>query len=177
MASHGTSVTSSLSVLNAAPDENRLGAELAACCAAPAWIAALLAGRPFADEEALCAASDAAIAELADADLAEALRAHPRIGDRPAGPEGEWSRQEQAGTASADAATRAELAAANAAYEQRFGHVYLVCATGRSAEELLTVCRSRLANSPAAERAVVLAELAKITRLRLAKLLHPQAAG
>jgi 2-oxo-4-hydroxy-4-carboxy-5-ureidoimidazoline decarboxylase len=166
-----------LAAFNAEPDESRLRAELAACCAAPAWIAALLAGRPFADEEAVCAGSDAAIAELTDAELAEALRAHPRIGDRPAGPEGEWSRQEQAGTASAGATVRAELAEANAAYEQRFGHVYLVCATGRSAEELLAVCRSRLDNPPAAERAVVLGELAKISRLRLAKLLHPVVAG
>jgi 2-oxo-4-hydroxy-4-carboxy-5-ureidoimidazoline decarboxylase len=157
-----------LASLNQAPDDDRLRTELAACCAARSWVAALLAGRPFADQDALFAASDAAVAELTDAGLAEALAAHPRIGDRT----GEaWSRQEQAGVASASAGLHAELASANAAYEQRFGQVYLVCATGRSAEELLAVCRSRLGNDPATERAVVLAELAKISRLRLGKLL------
>jgi 2-oxo-4-hydroxy-4-carboxy-5-ureidoimidazoline decarboxylase len=156
-----------LAALNEAPDDDRLRAELAACCAARSWVAALVAGRPYPDQDALFAASDAATAELTDAGLAEALAAHPRIGDRT----GEaWSRQEQAGMASAGADLHAELAAANAAYEQRFGQVYLVCATGKSAEELLAVCRSRLGNDPATERAVVLAELAKISRLRLAKL-------
>lgn len=156
-----------LDSLNEAPDD-RLGTELAACCAARPWIAALLAGRPYPDQDALFAASDAAVAELTDAGLAEALAGHPRIGDRT----GEaWSRQEQAGMASAGADLHAELAAANAAYEQRFGHVYLVCATGKSAEELLAICQARLDNDPATERAVVLDELAKISRLRLGKLL------
>ena len=161
MAGHG------IAALNSAPEE-RLRADLAACCAAPEWVAAMVAGRPYADEDELLAASDAAVAGLTDAGLAAALAAHPRIGDRPAG---EWSRQEQAGVGSAGADVRAELAAANAAYERRFGQVYLVCATGRSAEELLDICRSRLANDPAAERAVVLVELAGINRIRLAKLL------
>jgi len=157
---------STLTAVNSAPDD-RLRTELAACCAARDWIDALLAARPFADEDELFAASDRAIAELSDAGLAEALAAHPRIGERTGDA---WSRQEQSGVASADAGLRAELAEANAAYEQRFGQVYLVCATGRSARELLDICRSRLANDPVAERAVVLGELAKISRLRLAKL-------
>lgn len=156
-----------IAVLNSAPKQ-RLRTDLAACCAAPEWVASMAAGRPYADEDELFDASDAAVATLTDAGLAAALAAHPRIGDRPAG---EWSRQEQAGVASAGADVRAELAAANAAYERRFGQVYLVCATGKSAEELLEICRSRLANDPAAERAVVLAELAKISRIRLTKLL------
>jgi len=157
---------STLTAVNSAPDD-RLRTELAACCAARDWIDALLAARPFADEDELFAASDRAIAELSDAGLAEALAAHPRIGERTGDA---WSRQEQSGVASADTGLRADLAAANAAYEQRFGQVYLVCATGRSARELLDICRSRLANDPVAERAVVLGELAKISRLRLAKL-------
>lgn len=157
-----------IAVLNSAPEE-RLRTGLAECCAAPEWVAAMAAGRPYADEDELFDLSDAAVAKLTDAGLAAALAAHPRIGDRPAG---EWSRQEQAGMAAAGADVRAELAAANAAYERRFGQVYLVCATGKSAEELLGICRSRLANDPAAERAVVLAELAKISRIRLAKLLE-----
>jgi len=170
MTSHGTA--DSLDAFNAAPDDDRLRAELTACCAAPAWVGALVAGRPFSDVDALYAASDVAIAELTDADLAAALAAHPRIGDRPVGPDAEWSRQEQAASASASDDVRARLADANAAYEQLFGHVYLVCATGRSAEDLLATCQARLENPPAAERAVVLGELAKISRIRLAKLLN-----
>ena len=161
-------VMRSLTFLNGAPDDEALRGELAACCAAGSWVTALLAGRPYADYDELFATSDTAVAELTDAGLAEALAAHPRIGERT----GEaWSRQEQSGVASASADVRAELAAANVAYEQRFSQVYLVCATGKSAEELLAICRSRLDNDPATERAVVLAELAKITRLRLEKLL------
>lgn len=84
----------------------------------------------------------------------------------------ELTRGEQAGVAGADTTLLAELAEANAAYEARFGHVYLVCATGRSAGELLTLCRARLTNDALVERRVVLGELAKINRLRLAKLLE-----
>jgi len=159
----------SLLALNSAPDDEALRAELASCCAARTWVTALVAGRPFADQDELFAASDAATAELTDDGLAEAPAAHPRIGERAAA---EWSRQEQSASASASAEVRAELAAANAAYERRFGHVYLVCATGRSAGDLLADCRSRLGNDPAAERFVVLAELAKISRIRLGKLLN-----
>ena len=155
--------------LNSAPDDQALRADLSACCAAGSWVAAVLAGRPYADFDGLFAASDTAIAGLTEAGLAEALAAHPRIGERTGSA---WSRQEQSGVATASAGLHAELAAANAAYEQRFGQVYLVCATGKSAEELLAICRSRLGNDPATERAVVLAELAKISRLRLEKLLN-----
>jgi 2-oxo-4-hydroxy-4-carboxy-5-ureidoimidazoline decarboxylase len=156
---------------NDAPDDEQLRADLTACCAARDWVAALVAGWPFADQDELFEASDAATAALSDAGLAEALAGHPRIGDRP---HGEWSRQEQSGMSAADASVRAELAAANLAYEQRFGHIYLVCASGRSAEELLAVCLGRLANDPATERGVVLGELAKINRIRLAKLLRAE---
>jgi 2-oxo-4-hydroxy-4-carboxy-5-ureidoimidazoline decarboxylase len=164
----------SLDALNDAADDKRLRGDLGACCAAQSWIAAVLASRPYADEEALFAVSDRATEKLDDAGFAEALAAHPRIGDRPIGPEASWSRQEQSGVPSADADTRAQLAVANAEYEQRFGHTYLVCATGKSAEALLEICRSRLGNDPVAERRVVLAELAKISRIRLDKLLHPE---
>jgi 2-oxo-4-hydroxy-4-carboxy-5-ureidoimidazoline decarboxylase len=113
-------------------------------------------------------------AALDDAGLGQALAGHPRIGEQLASHGGAWSRQEQAGVAEAGDDVRGQLAAANAAYEQRFGHVYLVCATGKSAAELLAVCQSRLANDPAAERWVVLGELAKINQLRLRKLLYPE---
>jgi 2-oxo-4-hydroxy-4-carboxy-5-ureidoimidazoline decarboxylase len=171
-----------LADFNAAPAP-ALATRLRACCAADAWIDAVTGGRPYPDESALGKASDQATASLGDRGLAQALAGHPRIGDRLAAPgaDGEadleagrdpsWSRQEQSGMNAAGDGIRAAIAAANAEYERRFGHVYLVCATGRSAGELLAICRSRLANPPEAEREVVLAELAKINRLRLARLL------
>jgi 2-oxo-4-hydroxy-4-carboxy-5-ureidoimidazoline decarboxylase len=156
-----------------AASADELRAPLHACCDAEAWVDAILAGRPYADEEALAAASDAATANLNDIGLGQALAGHPRIGERVHS--GAWSKQEQSGMNSADENIRAELADANARYEKRFGHVYLVCATGKSAEEMLELCRSRLHNAPDVERGVILEELAKINRLRLTKLLHPEA--
>jgi 2-oxo-4-hydroxy-4-carboxy-5-ureidoimidazoline decarboxylase len=160
-----------LNAFNNAPADD-LRDPLRACCEAEPWIDAVLAGRPYADEAALGAASDAATAALGDVALGEALAGHPRIGERVR--DDAWSAQEQSGVAGASADVQAQLASANAEYERRFGHVYLVCATGRTAEDLLEVCRARLGNDPATERTVVLAELAKINRLRLAKLLHPE---
>jgi 2-oxo-4-hydroxy-4-carboxy-5-ureidoimidazoline decarboxylase len=159
---------------NQAADDERLRSALQECCAAMSWVDRIIAGRPYQDEAALLAASDAATAALDGTGLDEALAGHPRIGERAAAGHGAWSRQEQSGVAGAGADVRAELADANAAYEQKFGQVYLVCATGKSAEELLVVCRSRLTNDPDTERAVVRSELASINRLRLAKLLHPE---
>ncbi len=162
-----------LDTVNAA-DGDRLRSSLRACCAAESWVESIVAGRPYCDENDLAETSDAATAALDDTGLAQALAGHPRIGERVGGHDGAWSRQEQSGVADAGDDVRAQLAAANVAYEERFGHVYLVCATGRSAEELLAVCRARLGNDPGAERGVVLEELAKINRLRLTKLLRSE---
>ena len=161
---------------DAAPDDE-LRDRLRSCCAAQAWVDELVDGRPYRSEAALYAASDHATAELDAGGLEQALAGHPRIGDSaPAhggdGRSAAWSRGEQAGVAAAGAYVLAALAAANAAYEERFGHVYLVCASGRSATELLAVCQARLDNDPETERGVVLGELAKINRLRLGKLLE-----
>jgi 2-oxo-4-hydroxy-4-carboxy-5-ureidoimidazoline decarboxylase len=152
-----------LDTLNAAPGDETLRAALSACCAARSWGSAMIAGRPYRDEAALYATSDGATLELDDAGIAEALAGH-----------GAWSRQEQAGVSGADVSIIDQLDAANAAYEELFGHVYLVCATGKTADELLAICQARLVNDPDTERAVVLDELAKINRLRLAKLLHEE---
>ncbi len=164
-----------VAAFDVAPDDE-LRVRLHSCCAAEAWVERIVAGRPFRSEAALYAASDRATADLDASGLAQALSGHPRIGDAaPAhgsdGRSAAWSRGEQAGVATAGADLAAELAAANAAYERRFGHVYLVCASGRGAAELLAVCRARLNNDPETERDVVLGELAKINRLRLGKLL------
>jgi 2-oxo-4-hydroxy-4-carboxy-5-ureidoimidazoline decarboxylase len=157
--------------------EDELRVRLHSCCAAEAWGEHIVAGRPYRSEAALYAASDRATAELDAGGLAQALAGHPRIGDAAPvhggdGRSAAWSQGEQAGVATAGADVLGELAVANAAYERRFGHVYLVCASGRAAAELLAVCRERLRNDPEAERGVVLGELAKINRLRLGKLLE-----
>jgi 2-oxo-4-hydroxy-4-carboxy-5-ureidoimidazoline decarboxylase len=156
-----------LAEFNSARDDDHLRAVLAKCCAAQTWVTRIVAGRPYADRTALHRASDAATAQLDDAALAEALAGHPRIGDRP---REAWSQQEQAAMSDADDHVRAQLAECNAAYEQRFGHVYLVCATGRTAAELRALCQARLGNDSGTERGVVLDELAKINRIRLDKL-------
>ena len=144
--------------------------ELRQVCAAPRWARRVVASRPHPDLASLQATAEVA---LTDADLDEAMAGHPRIGDRAAGGA---SRREQSGVAGADAEVLAALADGNRAYEERFGHVYLVCATGRSAQELLDILRARLGNDPHTERAVALAELAAINRLRIARLISEDAA-
>lgn len=166
-----------LTGLNEAADDTRWVSALTACCGSSEWVARILEQRPFADSQALFIASDAILAALDEAGVAEALAGHPRIGQRLVGAEGGWSQQEQAGVTSATGSVLGEIAVANAEYERRFGHVYLVCATGKSAEELLAICRARLANDPETEWHVVRSELAKITRIRLGKLLRPQEAS
>ena len=165
-----------LAAFDAAPDDE-LRVRLHSCCAAETWVGHMLAGRPYRSEAALYAASDHATLALDAGGLAQALAGHPRIGDAAPAHGGDrrsaaWSRGEQAGVATADASLLDDLAAANAEYERRFGHVYLVCASGRGAAELLAICRARLDNDPQTEHDVVLDELAKINRLRLAKLLE-----
>jgi 2-oxo-4-hydroxy-4-carboxy-5-ureidoimidazoline decarboxylase len=174
-------MTSALNAFNTA-SADALRTRLKSCCAAEPWVERLLAGRPYAEQGELLAASDAATAELDVTGLAQALAGHPRIGERQSVHIGEgrasaWSRQEQAGVATAEDDLLAALATANADYEHRFGHVYLVCASGRGAEELLTVCRARLENDPMTEHGVVVDELAKINRLRLCKLLAEEPAA
>jgi OHCU decarboxylase len=134
-------------------------------CASPRWVDAVTAARPFGTADALYAAADRALTALSEADLDDALSGHPRIGDRA---DSAASRREQAGVAGD--ATLAALTEGNREYEARFGHVYLVCASGRSGEELLAELRSRLGNDPATERRVARAELGKINRLRLERL-------
>jgi 2-oxo-4-hydroxy-4-carboxy-5-ureidoimidazoline decarboxylase len=139
------------------------------CCAARAWVAAMAAGRPYPDRDALLAAGARQLAALSWMDVREAIDVHPRIGDRATGDDREaaWSRREQSGMDDASAETRAALLAANRAYEDRFGHVFLIFASGRSDVEMLAAARERLGNDEATERAVVRAELGRIVALRL----------
>ncbi|GAA2207248.1 2-oxo-4-hydroxy-4-carboxy-5-ureidoimidazoline decarboxylase [Nonomuraea monospora] len=145
-------------------------ADLLACCASRAFAGKVAALRPYADLGRLLDAAEATVRELAWDDVLEALSAHPRIGERASGQsrESAWSRQEQSGV---EDELRAALADGNRAYEERFGHVYLVCATGLTGAEMLARLRERLGNDEERERDAVRAELAAITRLRLTKLL------
>jgi 2-oxo-4-hydroxy-4-carboxy-5-ureidoimidazoline decarboxylase len=140
------------------------------CCSSARWVAEVASGRPYASAGQLLARSDQAVVRLAPADLEQALAGHPRIGERRGADD--RSRREQAGVLGADPATIRALADGNEAYERRFGHIYLVCATGRSAGQLLALLQERLGNDPGAEWGVVRGELAKINRIRLAGLLE-----
>jgi 2-oxo-4-hydroxy-4-carboxy-5-ureidoimidazoline decarboxylase len=140
--------------------------DLLACCAARRWADEILARRPYHDLAQLRGVSEQVLRALDWADVEQALAAHPRIGERAAGSsvEAGWSRSEQAGATPSE-----DLVAGNTLYEERFGHVFLVCATGLSGEEMLTALRERLRNDPATERDVVREELRKIVDLRLGK--------
>ncbi|MDQ2791193.1 MAG: 2-oxo-4-hydroxy-4-carboxy-5-ureidoimidazoline decarboxylase [Pseudonocardiales bacterium] len=151
---------------NALPDRSAV-AELTSCCSSPSWAARMASSRPFATVAELIRCADLVLTELDDDEVNAALAGHLRIGEHPVH---ESSRREQAGIAIADASLRTALARANRDYEARFGHVYLVCADGRSGEELLGVLRERLGNDAATERRVLRDELVKINRIRLARL-------
>ncbi|WP_431957779.1 2-oxo-4-hydroxy-4-carboxy-5-ureidoimidazoline decarboxylase [Nocardia lijiangensis] len=142
---------------------------LLACCASPAWARGVLAERPYSSVERLFGTADNVLAALSEGDIDRALAGHPRIGDRT---DSAASAREQSRVVDATDAVRAALAEGNRAYERRFGHLYLVCATGRSGAELLDLLTTRLHNEPATERAVMRTELAKINRIRLRRLLE-----
>jgi 2-oxo-4-hydroxy-4-carboxy-5-ureidoimidazoline decarboxylase len=161
-----------LATFNRLPAD-RARAGLLSCCASPAWVEQMMAGRPYRSIDDVMALSDRAVAGLSEAELGAALAGHPRIGERAAASDKRnWSSQEQAGVGDAADDTRLALADGNRDYERRFGHVYLVSATGRTADEMLTLLHRRLGNDPAAEWNVVREELAKINRIRLTKLLE-----
>jgi 2-oxo-4-hydroxy-4-carboxy-5-ureidoimidazoline decarboxylase len=159
---------STLAAFNAAPPE-AAERDLLTCCASGRFARAVADGRPYRDPDALSDAAGAAFAALSWDDIVESMNAHPRIGDRPAS--AGWSAAEQSGAAAASDQVRQGLAEGNLAYERRFGHAFLICASGLSGQQMLDQLRTRLANDPDAERTVVRRELLKITRLRLAKLL------
>jgi 2-oxo-4-hydroxy-4-carboxy-5-ureidoimidazoline decarboxylase len=148
--------------------------ELRACCAADAWVTRVQAARPTSSVKALLDLSDDIVLSLDDAGLDQALAAHARIGERRLGSttEDRWSRTEQAGALGAVDDVAERLADGNRAYEERFGHVFLVRAAGRTAEEMLAALTERLRNDPQTERDVVRRELAEIVRLRLLKVVQ-----
>lgn len=158
----------SLPELNDMP-ETEACRTLLTCCASTSWAAKVLAGRPYPARADLLDRAERACLELGDADLDEALSAHPRIGERARGEgaEARLSRLEQSAVAEAGADLLDELRTANLVYERRFDRVFLIRAADRSPQEILAELRRRLANDTATERSEVAAELAQITRRRL----------
>lgn len=151
--------------LNALARPEAIAAFLA-CCGSRRWAEAMAERRPFEDLPALLRAGERAFFGLDEADWLEAFAAHPRIGERDAS---RWSSEEQAGAATAAAEVLADLAARNRAYEERFGFVFLVCATGKSAAEMLALLGERLGAPRDEEIRTAAEEQAQILRLRLAR--------
>jgi 2-oxo-4-hydroxy-4-carboxy-5-ureidoimidazoline decarboxylase len=152
-----------LASFNAAVTEDAV-AVMMSCCASGRFAAEMAAGRPYESLDAIKTAIAAAFESLTWDDVLEAMAAHPRIGARVSG----QSASEQSGVSDT---SRGALAAGNAEYEERFGHVFLICATGLSGEEMLAALQERLKNDPYTERTVATAELRKITVLRTRKAL------
>ncbi|MEU1528827.1 2-oxo-4-hydroxy-4-carboxy-5-ureidoimidazoline decarboxylase [Streptomyces fagopyri] len=155
-------------------EERTAHAALVEVCASAAWARGLLARRPYATPDALLAASDAVTAELSTADLAEAMAGHPPIG-RPE-PGDPTSSREQRGMAGASEELRTRMLELNLAYQEKFGHVFLVCATGRTGEQMRDAVEERLGNAPEQEYEIVRAELTAINRIRLGRLLEEEEA-
>ena len=152
-------------------------AALVNCCGATRWVRGMLDGLPVASLSQLFQKAEQLFAELTREDWLEAFRHHPRIGEKTAAETQSaqarsWSEQEQSGVQESAAETRAALAEANRAYEARFGYIFLVCATGKTSDEILALLRQRLQNDAEKELRIAASEQQKITRLRLEKLLE-----
>jgi 2-oxo-4-hydroxy-4-carboxy-5-ureidoimidazoline decarboxylase len=168
MANVNPQASATLGSFNAAPAQDAERTALA-CCASRTFAKAVADGRPYPEPTSLLAAVDAAFNALSWDDIVEAMSEHPRIGDRAV--RGGMSAAEQSGAAAASDEVRQGLADGNVAYEQRFGHIFLICASGLSGQEMLDQLRDRLGHDEEAERTVVRDELRKITRLRMTKAL------
>lgn len=164
-----------LAVWNASDEQSALDAMLA-CCGATRWAAAMAAARPMATPESLRETADHIWSRMTESDWLEAFACHPRVGDRkPAlasAQSSAWSQQEQSSAASATQQTIDQLAALNAKYEQLFGFTYIVCATGKSAEEMLAILNQRLHSNRAAELKEAAEQQRQITHIRLRKWLQ-----
>jgi 2-oxo-4-hydroxy-4-carboxy-5-ureidoimidazoline decarboxylase len=146
------------------------------CCGSARWASSVAAARPFASVSELMDTAAAVWNGLETADWLEAFSSHPKIGEAKATPAQQerstrWSAGEQAGMNSADESLRQELAAANRAYYEKFGFIFIVCATGKTGEDMLELCRARLGNDRETEIAIAAGEQQKITDIRLRKLL------
>jgi 2-oxo-4-hydroxy-4-carboxy-5-ureidoimidazoline decarboxylase len=144
-----------------------------ACCSARRWAQAMVELRPFSGIEALSLTADQVWGAMEEEDWLEAFAGHPRIGERKtpaaATQSAAWSQQEQSSTATAANQVLSELAAANLLYEQRFGFTYIVCATGKNAEEMLGILRLRLSHDRTSELRDAAEQQRQIMQIRLGK--------
>jgi 2-oxo-4-hydroxy-4-carboxy-5-ureidoimidazoline decarboxylase len=151
--------------------------EFLRCCGSLQWAQAMSARRPFQDEAQLFAAAEEIWRQLPPEEWREAFSHHPKIGDLDSlrqrfAATRQWSEGEQTGMQGATEETLAALAAGNAAYEKKFGYIFIVCATGKSADEMLAILQHRLPHAPAVEIKIAAEEQNMITKIRLEKLLH-----
>ena len=156
-----------LNELNAASAEQVSGA-LMACCGSSKWVTEMVSRRPFPDAKLLHENSETVWWRLGEQNWLEAFSKHPKIGEKSAA---QWSKQEQSGMAQASHETRESMLRLNEAYERRFGWIFIVCATGKTADELHGLLQQRIAHQPEEELRIAAAEQAKIMHLRLDKLL------
>ena len=159
------------------PDQAR--GLLAECCGSSKWVNEMVAKRPFRSRENVFKAADEVADGMEPNDWLEAFAHHPRIGEKPEAKSGisvgvEWATAEQAGMEAAGNYAKIALMRANQEYERRFGYIYIVSATGKSADEMVKIAHERLDNDPERELRVAADEQRKITRLRLEKLLEPE---
>jgi OHCU decarboxylase len=161
-----------LAAWNEAGESTALQA-LLVCCGARRWAQAMVALRPFRSVETLSLTADEAWSTMNEPDWIEAFACHPRIGERKtpttANQSAKWSQQEQSSTANAATQLLADLAAGNALYEQRFGITFIVCATGKSAQEMLAILQRRLRNDRASELPEAAEQQRQIMQIRLGK--------
>ncbi len=165
-----------LAALNRLPTEE-LTAALFRCCGSRNWVEKVAAQRSFKDERALFEAAEQIWQKLDRADWLEAFTHHPKIGDtdslrRKFATTKQWAEGEQSGVRTASEDVLCALLEGNRSYEARFGYIFIVCATGKSAAEMLTILEARLPNDPEAELKIAAGEQSKITHIRLQKLLE-----
>ncbi|HEY0547632.1 MAG TPA: 2-oxo-4-hydroxy-4-carboxy-5-ureidoimidazoline decarboxylase [Pyrinomonadaceae bacterium] len=167
-------MTGEVAQLNAMTQEEAVAA-LLQCCGSLKWARKVADERPFDDMRELLLTADHVWWSLDALDWLEAFSAHPKIGEKKAAPvaseSSRWSQEEQAGASRAAVETLDELTLANHDYERRFGYIFIVCATGKSADEMLALMHERLKNEPDTELRIAAEEQRRITHLRLEKLL------
>jgi 2-oxo-4-hydroxy-4-carboxy-5-ureidoimidazoline decarboxylase len=165
-------MNSILASWNEAKDETAVGAMLA-CCGAHRWAQAMVALRPFTGVEILSLTANEVWSTMKETDWLEAFARHPRIGERRAGIEANksaaWSQQEQSSAATAATQVLAKLAEGNEVYERRYGFTYIICATGKSAEEMLTILNRRLSSDREMELREAAEQQRQIMQIRLGK--------
>jgi OHCU decarboxylase len=151
-----------------AMERDQAASRLLTVCGSPVWASAMCDRRPFKDAKQMAEIAEEIWWGLKQPEWLEAFRAHPRIGEQSSS---KWSEQEQAGTRNASASSVWALVEGNRTYFDKFGYIFIVCATGKSTEEMLRILESRLPNEPEREIRIAATEHAKIMQLRLQKLL------